>query len=101
MDIQRLLKGIPNCACGRNHSCETDAVLIGSGVLSGIAGLCVGYDRILLVADQNTYASCGREVETLLGDKVCGLVLYQTGNAPLIPNESALDTLKSYVTEDT
>lgn len=100
-DIKELVKGIHNCPCGKDHSCPTEAVEIGSGVLPKIVDLCEGYEKILLVADQNTYRVCGKEVEALLGAKVEGMVLYQTGDKPLIPNEEALDKLEAAVTAET
>lgn len=100
-DIKELVKGISNCPCGREHTCPTEAVEIGSGVLPRMADLCGSYDRIVLVADQNTYRVCGEEVEKLLGTKVENKVLYQTGNKPLIPNEEALAALEAAVTENT
>ena len=100
-DIKELVKGIHNCPCGKDHACPTEAVEIGSGVLPKIVDLCSGYEKVLLVADQNTYRVCGAEVEKLLGDQVEGLVLYQTGDKPLIPNEEALATLEAAVTGET
>ena len=100
-DIKELVKGIHNCPCGKDHSCPTEAVEIGSGVLPKIVDLCAGYEKILLVADQNTYRVCGAEVEKLLGAKVEDLVLYRTGDKPLIPNEEALDKLEAAVTGET
>ncbi len=100
-DIKELVKGIPNCPCGKEHTCPTEAVEIGSGVLPRILELCAGYEKILLVADQNTYRVCGEEVEKLLGAKVEGKVVYQSGDKPLIPNEEALATLEAAVTENT
>lgn len=100
-DIKELVKGIHNCKCGKDHSCPTEVVEIGSGVLTKIVDLCVGYENILLVADQNTYRVCGEEVEKLLDEKVEGKVLYQTGSKPLIPNEEALSILETAVTGKT
>ena len=100
-DIRELVKGIPNCSCGRAHTCPTEAVEIGSGVLCKITELCANYDKILLVADQNTYRACGEEVEKLLAGKLEGTVLYQTGDKPLIPDEAALETLDAAVTSGT
>ena len=100
-NIKELVKGIHNCPCGKDHSCPTEAVEIGSGILPKIVDLCAGYEKILLVADQNTYRACGEEVEKLLGAQVEGKVVYQTGDKPLIPNEEALETLSAAVTEAT
>lgn len=100
-DMKELVKGIPNCPCGKEHTCPTETVEIGSGVLPKIVELCAGYEKILLVADQNTYHVCCAEVERLLGAKVEGKVVYQSGDKPLIPNEEALATLEAAVTENT
>lgn len=100
-NIKELVKGIHNCPCGKDHTCPTEAVEIGSGVLPKIVDLCADYEKILLVADQNTYRACGEDVEKLLGKQIAGKVVYQTGDKPLIPNEEALETLASAVTEDT
>ena len=75
-NIKELVNGIHNCPCGRDHSCPTEAVEIGSGVLPKIVDLCAGYEKILLVADQNTYRACGEEVEKLLGAQVEGKIVY-------------------------
>jgi len=100
-DIRELVKGIHDCPCGKDHSCPTEAVEIGSGVLPKLVDLCAGYEKILLVADQNTYRVCGEAAEKLLSGKLEGKVVYQTGDKPLIPNEEALETLAAAVTENT
>ena len=100
-DIQELVKGIHDCPCGKDHSCPTEAVQIGRGALEKLPQLCEGYEKILLVADQNTYRVGGEAAEKLLADKLEGKVVYQTGDKPLIPDEEALETLAAAVTEKT
>ncbi len=100
-DIQELVKGIHDCPCGKDHSCPTEAVEIGSGALEKLPQLCAGYEKILLVADQNTYRVGGETAEKLLAEKLENKVVYQTGDKPLIPNEEALETLAAAVTEKT
>lgn len=99
--IKELIHGIPGCACGRDHQCPTQWVEIGSGVLETLPGYCKEYEKILLVADQNTYKACGREVEALLQDKVEKTLVYDSGDKPLIPNEEALETLEAAVSDAT
>lgn len=99
--IKELINGISGCACGREHRCPTQWVEIGSGVLATLPGYCEGYEKILLVADQNTYKACGREVEALLQDKVEKTLVYDSGDKPLIPNEEALETLEAAVSDAT
>ena len=101
MDIKQMTLGIHDCPCGKDHNCPIDFVEIGSGVLPKIAEICAGYQRILLVADQNTWRVCGQEVAGYLEGKVCGQVIFQTGDKPLIPDEVALETIESQVTEGT
>ena len=100
-NIQELVKGIHDCPCGKDHSCPTEAVEIGSGALEKLPQLCAGYEKILLVADQNTYRVGGEAAEKLLSGKLEGKVIYQTGDKPLIPNEEALETLAAAVTDKT
>jgi len=100
-DIKELIKGIPNCPCGKAHSCPTQWVEIGSGVLQTIPAHCEGYDKILLVADRNTYRVCGAQVEALLGRKAETVLVFDSGDKPLIPNEAALEALEAKVTEAT
>ena len=99
--VKELIGGITGCACGKDHSCPTQWVEIGSGVLDLLPNYCEAYDAILLVADQNTYKVCGSQVEALLGDKLENTLVYDSGNKPLIPNEEALETLASKVTDKT
>lgn len=70
MDIQKLISGIENCACGRSHYCPVDHIAIGSGALEQLPAFCEKYQHILLVSDVNTRKACGDQVEKLLGNKV-------------------------------
>ena len=54
MDIQKLISGIENCACGRSHYCPVDHIAIGSGALEQLPAFCESYNHILLVSDKNT-----------------------------------------------
>ena len=101
MDIKEMTKGIHDCPCGKDHSCPIDYVEIGVGVLPKIAEICAAYDRIVLVADQNTYRVCGKEVADILGGKVENIALFQTGDKPLIPDEDALAAIHAKVTSAT
>ena len=100
-DIRELVKGIHDCPCGRDHSCPTETVEIGSGVLKKLPTLCDGYKKILLVADQNTYRVCGREAAMLLTGKLEGEVVFRSGGQLLIPDEAALEKLDGAVSRET
>ena len=90
MDINTLVKGIDNCTCGKSHKCPMDYVIIGKDVLGSLTDICEKYQNILLVSDQNTYKVCGKEVAKILGDKITTSIMFETGDAPLIPNEDAI-----------
>ncbi len=100
MKLQDLINRDIVCPCGRTHRCDIDAVSIGSGVLSGLPTLTKA-TRILLLADQNTYAVCGEEVRALLGGRVETSHIYETGEALLVPDENAIKTAESYITPKT
>ena len=90
MDINTLVKVIDNCTCGKSHKCPMDYVIIGKDVLGSLTDICEKYQNILLVSDQNTYKVCGKEVAKILGDKITTSIMFETGGAPLIPNEDAI-----------
>lgn len=99
MDINKLVKGIDNCKCGKKHTCPIDYVIIGKDAVKSIVDICENYKSILLVADQNTYRVCGKEVAELLGDKISASMLFETGDAPLIPNEEAIAQIEEKLPE--
>lgn len=93
MDINRLLQGINNCGCGKKHACSMDYVIIGKDALKSLHGICEKYHSILMVSDQNTYRVCGKEVTQILGEKITTSIMFETGDAPLIPNEEAIEAI--------
>lgn len=90
MDIKKLLQGIDNCECGKSHSCPMDHVIIGNNVLTSLTEICDKYQSILMVSDQNTFRVCGQEVAGILGKKITASIMFETGDAPLIPDEEAI-----------
>ena len=96
MDINKLVKGM-DCSCGKKHLCPMDYVKIGNGALASLPALCEKYKSILLVSDQNTYRVCAEEVENLLGNKITSSIVFETGDAPLIPNEEAIAAIHKMV----
>ena len=58
--IQELIQGIKNCACGRDHYCPVEHIVIGADALAQLPDICRAYNRILLVCDDNTWAACAR-----------------------------------------
>lgn len=100
MEMKELLRGIVNCECGRSHTCPMEHVIIGSGALNSLNEICAGYAHILLVSDQNTWRVCGSEAAEMLGAKIFERVRFETGNAPLIPDETAIARINEKVTEE-
>ena len=93
MDFEELLRP-KACVCGREHSCEIKHVDIGSGVLSRIPERTKPYRHILLVADENTYATCGSQVEAALGSKREAKLVFP-GDTLLVPNEKAIEAIRA------
>ena len=93
MDFQKLLKGV-DCACGKHHSCEIGFVAIEHGAIRHLTGLCAEYRRILLVADENTFAAAGAATVAALEGKEVTRVIFP-GNVILIPNEAAIERVQA------
>ena len=88
MDINPLLAGV-DCACGARHTCDIEAVYVEEGAIRRLTALCERYDRILLVADANTYAAAGEKTEAALAGRISARVIF--GKDILIPDEAAIN----------
>ncbi len=99
MNINELLKDV-KCSCGQVHSCGIKNVLIEAGASKKAGELSCGYNRILLVADTNTYAVCGKRVVSQLGERLENTLIFE-GDGFLIPNEEAIEKLSAHVTDST
>lgn len=89
MKINELLQGML-CSCGRHHRCDIQYVAIGSNAIAQLEDLVKEYNRILLVADENTYAAAGEKTENALAGKNYRKVIF-SGKNLLIPNEEAIN----------
>lgn len=89
MEINELLQGI-DCACGRHHRCDIRYIAIGSNAIDRLGDMVKEYNRILLVADENTYAAAGEKTENALTEKKLNKVIF-SGKTVLIPNENAIE----------
>lgn len=88
MEIERLLKGV-SCSCGKNHTCDIRFVFIEEDAEKHLEMICSDFDRLLLVADENTYAAAGRQTEDALAKKITKKVIFP-GCEVLIPDEKAV-----------
>ena len=98
--MSHLTRSIHDCPCGRDHVCPISAVRIGDGVLRELPALCEGFFRILLVADANTYAACGREAEKILGEHVTSHHIF-AGEGVVIPDEASVEAIEGKMAEGT
>lgn len=101
MNIKDLLYGIESCVCGNNHFCPIDYIEIGEGALSKLGEICKDYNSILLVADRNTYLAAGEVAYTVLHTKIEQRIILAGAGELLIPDETALDTIRKAVTDKT
>ena len=88
MDINEILKGV-DCACGKHHTCPIEKIYVEKGAISHLAEFSVGYNKILLVADENTYKAAGAQTEAALTGKEITSVIFE-GKTVLIPDEKAI-----------
>ena len=75
--------------CGREHRCPIRYVVVKAGALRSLPEITEGYQRLLLVADENTLKAAGEAAAHCLGDKIAGRVVFP-GDRLLIPNEEAI-----------
>ena len=99
INIDKLLEGM-KCECGKLHTCNIETVIIRSGAIEELRKLTENYRNILIVADSNTYKTCGDKVCALLGEKTEKLLVYE-GDGILVPNEEAIEKMKKCVSENT
>ena len=100
MTIHELLKGRSGCACGQEHTCAIRHISIRSGAVQELAALCAGYSHIVLVSDQNTYATCGDYVTGQLAGKLDSNIVFHCDGF-LLPDEVSIGRIDSAVTDQT
>lgn len=89
MDFRTLTQGISGCECGKDHLCPIDVVEVSSKALDTLAALCRSYQNIVLLADENTWAACGKAAAEKL-NTLNPTVVVLTGKERLVPNEPLL-----------
>ena len=99
MNFEELLKA-KSCACGMTHTCSIKHILVEEGANEKLGGLLGDYKKILLVADTNTWATCGEVIKAQIGDRLEGELIYQRDGL-LIPNEEAVDEMFARLTDET
>jgi len=87
--INQYLSGL-DCTCGRQHRCDVRFVAIEHDAITRhLARQCNDFQKILLVADENTFGAAGAKVEAALKGKTCSKLIFD-GSSFLIPNETAV-----------
>ena len=99
MDFNQLLQP-KACTCGMEHTCRIKHVEIGYNALERLPDLTEGYQHILVVADANTYGTCGNRVEIMLGTKRMQTLVFP-GDALLIPNEASIVAVQTQLRPET
>lgn len=100
MNIKELLNRDIVCECGRTHRCDIEKLEIKAGAINEIRETVENYNRILLVADKNTFQLCGDKVVSLLGSKIENKHVFDC-EGYLVPNEENSATLNALVTDKT
>ena len=93
MDLSKLLSGV-DCKCGKFHSCNIGYVYIERDAAKHLVEMCENYSKILLVADENTYAVAGERAENYIKEKISDRVIF-SGKTVLIPNEDAIAAVEA------
>ena len=99
MNFEELLKDKP-CACGMTHKCSIKHIIIGNGANEKVGGLLGDYRKVLLVADTNTYKTCGDQIKGQIGEKLESVLIYERDGL-LIPNEEAIEEMRARLTGET
>ena len=93
MKMNELLKGV-HCGCGKHHSCAIDYVAVEAGAISHLRELAKDYGKVLLVADENTWAAAGAQTLAAL-EGIPTVRCVFPGSSVLIPNEEAIDRVNA------
>ncbi|MBE5784144.1 MAG: sn-glycerol-1-phosphate dehydrogenase [Clostridiales bacterium] len=90
MKINDLLGREMACSCGKKHKVDIRYVCVEKGAIQKLSQRCEKYERILLVADENTFAAAGREAESQLGGKMAGKLIYSSAHGHVVPDEKSI-----------
>lgn len=99
MNINEFLLGVDRCKCGKMHKCPIKHVVIEGGALATLPDITGKYKKILLVADENTYAAASG-AESFIREKIYDRVIFP-GDVILVPNEDAINRIKEKINCET
>ena len=95
MDINKILEGI-DCPCGKRHDCDISYVYIEKDAMRHLPEILEGFSKVLLVADENTFAAAGEPTLRYINDKIADRVIFP-GDTILIPNEDAIAKVSEHL----
>lgn len=101
MNLMLLNENFENCTCGKKHLCPIDYVKIGKGAINELPLLCEKYNNILLVCDNNTYNVCGKNVKTILKEKISNQIVLESNGEVVIPNEEKISEIETCIQPET
>lgn len=96
MDINQVLKGGYCSLCGKEHKCPIKYVYVENNATKYLSEIANGYEKILIVADENTYLASGKRVEDAIFSKIKEKVVF-SGKSVLIPNEEAIERVNEKI----
>ncbi len=96
MDINEILNGVKCDACGKEHTCPIKYVYIEKDAASHLLEIANGFNKTLIVADQNTYSASGEGVEKALLGKIADRIIFD-GSKILIPDEEAISAIEQKI----
>ena len=80
-----------NCTCERgSHRAPLEGYEISSGAIKKIPQILKDYKKIYMVADENTYAVAGREVEKILKENGMHHATLILDGSPILPNAETI-----------
>lgn len=91
-NIQDYLAKEFSCDCGRKHSVEIEKVIIGNGAIGKIPEVlrALGYKKVFMVADSNTYKVAGAQVEEVVAREFMFQKHVFIRDDNLVPDETAV-----------
>ena len=99
MDINELLQG-HKCSCGKFHTCPIKYVFIEKNAEKRLNEILNQNEKILIVADENTFSAAGNQVVEALAEKDVKKVIFP-GNEILVPDEKAIKTVEDNIGDST
>lgn len=104
MKIDEFLGRRYACSCGKEHRVAIEKVIIENRALNKLPEVLssFGFKKVYLVADSNTYAAAGEQIEKLLRheDYLCHTHIFKRTNE-LVPDEAAVGEFLLDIPKDT